>query len=76
MESPIHDETLSAENYPYRCGIGQGCPHLFLGSVLSRGANIFMKPGPISALARNPKCPYSAREVGRSIVRRVDDKDW
>jgi hypothetical protein len=78
MESPIHDETLSAENYPYRCGIGQGCPHLFsgIGAFEGRKYCVFMKPGLISALARNPKCPYSAREIGRSIVRRVDDKDW
>ena len=78
MEPPITDGTLSKASYPYRCGLGAGCPHLFsgIGAFDGRRYCVFMRPGLISATSRNPKCPYSAREVGRNMVPRANDVDW
>ena len=68
-------ETLSKETYPYRCGLGDGCPLLFT-QFTNRKYCVFVKQNFVNGCMRNPKCPRTNQEVIKGMVLRVDDQDW
>jgi len=71
-------ETLSRDNYPWRCNCGQGCPNLFKGIMAFEGRKfcVFVNRDFVNSVMRNPKCPYGRSEVLRNMIKRESDEDW
>jgi hypothetical protein len=70
-------DDVSINAFPFRCGLGAGCPKLFSDAGGNKGRRycVFQKSSLFGVSIRNPKCPASMISVKKSLVIRIGDDD-